>query len=331
MGAKVAQFFLLDQERVKAPSDYGMKLPVASVAPFYEVLEESCSFTKISYSNCTVFSFGFFDKANRTHLLAVVRDQDHNSRSLFESKCRARVAELLNTDEACYDNDYMHMAVWMPRGLKKQEFLDILARASGEPEPNLEGVSRKYLGNTWVMNYHRGYLFGGNHEMEFARTLALYGLGLAYHHRLSGMINRLSKVAGLGGDQLTGALLDIQRFQTQYLFDNPVLGSDEELHQSYHQIVKGLGLDSLERQLRTKQDDLMRLVDIKRSRDSIEGGLGQLFHRQPAPQGAGPQARASHTGGAVKMVLGVLFGVVLTAGLLASNEQALAVVQGWLQ
>ncbi|MEH6473947.1 MAG: hypothetical protein V7752_22230, partial [Halopseudomonas sp.] len=272
MGAKVALFFLLDSSKAATPQNYGMQLPVQKVAPFYDSLNASSRFAKMSFPDSTVYGFSFFKKPFQTDMLVVLKDLNNVGRKTVEGQCRAQLAKLLNVNEAFHYGDYLHQALWLPRGLQKQEFLNQLSMATGDAEPNLDGVTRKYIGDNWVMNYRKGYIFGGKSEADFSRSLALYGLGLAYHRQLSLITNRLAQSSELGGDQLSGAKLDACRFSAHYLFDNPVRPAHIDVFDSYQHIVQGLSLDRVEQQFRKKLGDLSQMVQIKRGRDQIDGG-----------------------------------------------------------
>ncbi len=247
MGAKVALFFLLDSSKAAAPQNYGMQLPVQKVAPLYDSLNASSRFAKMSFPDSTVYGFSFFKKPYQTDMLVVLKDLDNSNRKAFESQCHAQLKKLLNVQEPFFYADYVHQALWMPRGLQKQEFINQLCLATGQAEPDLEGVTRMYFGDNWVMNYRKGYIFGGKSETEFSRSLALYGLGLAYHRQMTLMTNRLAHSADLGGDQLTGAKLEASNFIAHFLFDNPVRPAHLDIYESYQHIAQGLKLDVVER------------------------------------------------------------------------------------
>ncbi|WP_421869537.1 hypothetical protein [Motiliproteus sp.] len=329
MDTKVGLFFLLNTDKAKAPSDFGMNMPVSSIAPLYESLEENCRFTKVSYSDCTVYGLSYFSKPYQTDMLVVVRDMDSIGRKHLETQCAFQIAEMLSLNEPAHYGEYLHQAIWLPRGLQKQEFLNKLNHASGDPEPNLDGVTRKYMGSNWSMNYHRGFIFGGKQEASFARSLVLYGLGLAYHFQLSAMINRLSQMTTLGGDQLNRTQLDVQRFCAQYLFDNPVRARHHEQFENYQLIVKTLDLPRLEQQLRKKMQDLQRLGELKSSRESIEGGLGLglAAESRPSPGLQNGNGDQPQRGGSNKLLLGALLGIVVAAAGLAYSDSLL----GWLR
>ncbi|RDE19742.1 hypothetical protein DV711_12755 [Motiliproteus coralliicola] len=328
MDTKVGLFFLLNTDKAKAPADFGMNLPVSSVAPLYESLEENCRFTKVNYPDCTVYGLSYFSKPYQTDIMVVVRDMDSIGRKHLETQCAFQISEMLSLNEPVHYGEYLHQAIWMPRGLQKQEFLNTLTHASGDPEPNLDGVTRKYTGSNWSMNYHRGFIFGGKQEACFARSLALYGLGLAYHFQLNSMINRLSQMTSLGGDQLNRAQLEVQRFCAQYLFDNPVRSRHHEQYENYQLIVKTLDLQTLEQQLRKKLQDLQRLAELKSGRESIEGGLGLAAESRPVPEARNGNGDQAGGRGGTKLVLAALLGVVVAAAGLAYSDSLLAWFRG---
>lgn len=336
MDTKVALFFLLDSSKAATPQNYGMQLPVQKVAPLYDSLNSSSRFAKMSFPDSTVYGFSFFNKPFQTDMLVVLKDLRHGGRKTLESQCRVQLAKLLNVSEAFYYEAYLHQALWLPRGLQKQEFLHNLSMATGEAEPNLEGVTRKYLGDSWVMNYRKGYIFGGKNEADFSRSLALYGLGLAYQRQLTVLSNRLALTSGLGGDQLSGAKLDAYAFSAQYLFDNPVLPAHNDIAEGYQHITQGLQLERLESQCRKKIADLSELVKIKQSRDQIEGGWVDRFrgeHRsadsgQPSAERRAEQKKSSNH--ALVWVL-VTIGVLLAVGFVSLPEDPLAALQHWLK
>lgn len=329
MDTKVGLFFLLDGDKAKAPTDFGMNLPVSSIAPLYHSLEENCRFSKVNYSDCTVYGLSYFSKPFQTDMIVVVKDMDRIGRKHFETQCAFQVSEMLSTKESVHHPDYLHQAIWMPRGLQKQEFLNTLTLASGDSEPNLDGVTRKYMGSNWSMNYNRGFIFGGKQEPSFARSVALYGLGLAYHFQLNSMLNKLSQMSSLGGDQLNRAQLDVQRFLTQYLFDNPVRSKHHEQFDNYQVIVKTLELDSLEQQLRKKLRDLQQLAELKRRRDTIEGDLGITSGPRPTVETGSTDERRKNGGGNTLTLAALLAVVAAIAGWVYSDP-LLEWLQGWI-
>ncbi len=338
MNTKVALFFLLDSSKATTPQNYGMQLQVQKLAPLYESLNSSSRFAKMSFPDSTVYGFSFFNKPFQTDVLVVLKDLSHGGRKNLEKHCHAQLAKLLGVDEPFYYSEYLHQALWLPRGLQKQEFLNNLSIATGNAEPSLEGVTRKYLGDGWVMNYRRGYIFGGKSEVDFSRSLALYGLGLAYHRQLSMLTDRLAQSSELGGDQLSGAQLDAYRFSSQYLFDNPVRPSHTDISESYQHIVQGLSLDRLESQFRKKLDDLSQLVLIKQGRAQIEPGWTGMFrgeHRKPEDEQlkVKPKEKERTPGPGNQRLAWIVLavGVLLAGGFMALSEQPLALLQGWLK
>lgn len=335
MGAKVALFFLLDTTKAAAPQNYGMQLPVQKVAPLYDSLNASSRFAKMSFPDSTVYGFSFFKKPHQVDMLVVLKDLNSSSRKIFEAQSRAQLAKLLNVNinEAFHYDDYVHQALWLPRGLQKQEFLTHLCMATGEGEADLDHVSRKYLGETWVMNYRKGFIFGGKSETDFSRSLALYGLGLAYHRQMSLMTNRLAQSAELGGDASSSLQQETTSFLAQYLFDNPVRPAHLDTFRCYEHIVTELGLPSVEQQLRKKLSDLAHLSALKRSRGQLGAGdLGESIRaesRQPKEPKVEVNTRQSTS--ARRVVLGVIVGVLITVGILSLSAEPLALVQQWLK
>ncbi|MEH6651381.1 MAG: hypothetical protein V7707_15245 [Motiliproteus sp.] len=335
MGAKVALFFLLDTTKAAAPQNYGMQLPVQKVAPLYDSLNASSRFAKMSFPDSTVYGFSFFKKPHQVDMLVVLRDLSHSSRKIFQAQCQAQLAKLLNVNinEAFHYNDYVHQALWLPRGLQKQDFLSHLCLATGEAEADLDDVSRKYLGDTWVMNYRKGFIFAGKNEADFSRSLALYGLGLAYHRQMSLMTNRLAHSADLGGDASSSIQQEVGSFMAQCLFDNPVRPAHLDTFACYEHIVKGLGLPLVEQQLRKKLNDLVQLGTLKRGREQLGGaGLGESLHTEER-QSKEPKVEANtrQSTSARRVVLGVVVGVLITVGLLSLSAEPLALVQQWLK
>tara|TARA_R110002167_G_scaffold84867_2_gene230461 strand:+ start:430 stop:1449 length:1020 start_codon:yes stop_codon:yes gene_type:complete len=337
MDTKVALFFLLDSSKAATPQNYGMQLPVEKVVPLYESLNATSRFAKINFPDSTVYGFSFFKKPFQTEMLVVLRDLNHGGRKKFEAQCSAQLAKLLDVNEPFHYADYVHQALWLPRGLQKEEFLTNLRMATGESEPALEGVTRKYIGDSWVMNYRRGYIFGGKSETEFCRSLALYGLGLAYHRQLSLMTDRLAQSVELGGDQLNGAKLDGYRFSSHFLFDNPVRPAHTDVFESYQHISKGLHLDQVEAQFRKKLEDLAQFVRIKRSRDQIDGGWVERFrgeNRQPTedkPKNTPKTIESKSGSSGLLWVLLLVAGLVAAAGYLGLAEQPLALLRSLLE
>ncbi len=333
MSAKVALFFLLDSSKASAPENYGMQLPVQKVAPLYDSLNATSRFSKMNFPDSTVYGFSFFKKPHQIEMLVVLKDLDSSGRKTFDDHCHAQVAKLLNVTEAFYYADYQHRALWFPRGLQKQEFLQRLSLATGESEPDLEGVTRKYIGDSWVMNYRRGFIFGGKSETELSRSLALYGLGLAYHRQMSLLTNHLAKSAELGGTQLDVVCLDASAFCAGYLFDNPVRPAHADNFLSYQHITQGLNLADVEQQLRKKLADLCQLAQIKRNREHAEGGWSEMFrseNRKPGVAKSQPKTTSS-AAGLRNSVLALVVGVVLTVGLLSLSEAPLALLHHWLK
>jgi hypothetical protein len=337
MDTKVALFFLLDSRKAVMPQNYGMQLSVPKVAPLFDSLNTSSRFAKMNFPDSTVYGFSYFNKPFKTEMLVVLRDLRHGGRKALEAQSSAQLAKLLKVDEAFYYDAYVHQVLWMPRGLQKQEFLSNLTMATGEGEPNLEGVTRKYLSDSWVMNYRRGYIFGGKSETDFCRSLALYGLGMAYHRQLSMITDRLAQAAELGGDQLSGAKLDAYRFSSNFLFDNPVRPAHNDIADIYQHIAQGLSLDQVESQFRKKLNDLSQLVKIKQSREQIAGGWTERFmsERRNTADGATSQVESksskkdagNHTW---VWVLGTLV-VLVAAGYFTLPEEQLAALQGWFK
>jgi hypothetical protein len=331
MTSKVALYFLLDSTKAHNPQNYGMQLPVQQVASLYESLNGSCRFAKMSFPDSTVYGFSFFNKPFQTDMLVVLKDLNNLNQKKLVSQCQTQLAKLLNTQGPFYYANYLHRAVWMPRGLQKQEFINQLCLATGESEPDLEGVARQYLGDTWLMNYHQGYIFGGKHEPEFNRSLALYGLGLAYHRQLSLLVSRMALAAESGEEAQSGVKLDAARFAAQFLFDNPVRPAHQQEFRSYQHIVRGLQLEGLELQFRKKLADLMQLGQVKSAQQQLEGGWSDIFHRDQRKTAAAKPSAAASSRGLRNLVIGVIVGTLVAVGLLTLSSDPLALVQSWLK
>ncbi len=335
MDTKVALFFLLDSGKTLMPQNYGMQLSVQKVVPLYDSLNASSRFAKMNFPDSTVYGFSYFSKPLQTDMLVVLRDLRHGGRKALETQCRAQLAKLLNVDEAFYYDAYVHQVLWMPRGLQKQEFLHYLSMATGEGEPNLEGVTRKYLSNSWVMNYRRGYIFGGKSEPDFCRSLALYGLGMAYHRQLSMISDRLAQSAELGGDLLSSTQLDAYRFSSHYLFDNPVRPAHNNIADIYQHVTQGLALERLESQFRKKLSDLSTLLSIRQGHDQSSGGWTEKFlGEQRSGHGikSNLEANAVNKKSSRHPLIWVLVVMVLAAaGYFTLPEEQLAALQAWFK
>lgn len=334
MGAKVALFFLLDSSKASAPQNYGMQLPVQKVAPLYDSLNASSRFAKMSFPDSTVYGFSFFKKPYQTDMLVVLKELSNSNRKTFESQCQAQLAKLLKTQGPFHYADYVHQALWMPRGLQKQDFLNQLSLATGEAEPDLEGVSRKYTGNSWVMNYRKGYIFGGKSESEFSRSLALYGLGLAYHRQMTLMTNQLAHAADQDGDKMNSARLDASHFIAHYLFDNPVRPAHLDIYESYAHIVKELNLTAVELQFRNKLTDLSQLMTIQQSREQLDNSWSNMLRsdsRKPSANAAKAPKEERHSSNYRNVVLALVAGVLISVGLLSLSQEPLSVLQQWLK
>ena len=285
MGAKVALFFLLDSSKAATPQNYGMQLPIQKVAPLYDSLNGTCRFAKMSFPDSTVYGLSYFRKPFHVDMLVVVRELENFSYNTITSQCQAQLAKILNIKEQFFHADYLHRALWLPRGLQKQEFLSLISLYSGDADPKLDKVSRLDAKDYWVMNWREGFIFGGRNEADFSRTLALYGLGMAYHRVMSRSVNQLSQAADSGGDALLGLKVDAGRFRAQYHFDNPVRASYTELAEVYEQLVRSLRLTPLKAEFDHKLEAITQLINLKQNRSRLggEGGLSDLFRRD-APE-----------------------------------------------
>jgi hypothetical protein len=332
MGVKVALFFLLDSSKASAPQNYGMQLPVQKVAPLYDSISASSRFAKMSFPDSTVYGFSFFKKPYQTDMLVVLKDLNNSNRKTFEAQCHAQLVKLLNIQEPFYFADYVHQSLWMPRGLQKQEFLNQLCLATGESEPDLDGVTRKYIGANWVMNYRKGYIFGGKSEADYCRSLALYGLGLAYHRQMALITNRLAHSADLSGEQLNAVKLEASSFMAHYLFDNPVLPAHIDTYNSYQHIAQGLNLDAVEQQFRKKLADLSQLAATKSSKGQADGSWGDAFRAEKRkPSEAKQPTQKNPANGGRNLVLAVVATALITVGLLSLSPEPLSLLQQWLK
>ena len=287
MGAKVALFFLLDGSKAATPQNYGMQLPIQKVAPLYDSLNATCRFAKMSFPDSTVYGLSYFKKPFHVDMLVVVRELENFSYNTITSQCQAQLGKILNVKEQFFLGDYLHRALWLPRGLQKQEFVNLVGLYSGDAEPKLDKVSRLDARDYWVMNWREGFIFGGRNEVDFSRSLALYGLGMAYHRVMSKAVNQLAQAADSGGDALLGLKVDAARFRAQYHFDNPVRASHTELAEVYEHLGQALRLVPLKSEFDRKLESITQLINLKQSRSRLggEGGLGDLFRREP-PEGS---------------------------------------------
>ncbi|WP_210397455.1 hypothetical protein [Motiliproteus sediminis] len=297
MGAKVALFFLLDSSKAATPQNYGMQLPIQKVAPLYDSLNGTCRFAKMSFPDSTVYGLSYFKKPFHVDMLVVVKELENFSYATITSQCQAQLAKILNVKEQFFHADYLHRALWLPRGLQKQEFVNLVSLYSGDPDPKLDSVSRLDAKDYWVMNWREGFIFGGRNEADFSRSLALYGLGLAYHRVMSKAINQLAQAADTGGDALMGLKIEAGRFRAQYHFDNPVRPSHTELADVYNHMVKSLRLPAVKAEFDLKLEAVTALTQLKQNRSRLggEGGLGDLFRRDH-----GDEPAAGAIGGATR-------------------------------
>lgn len=298
MGAKVALFFLLDSSKAATPQNYGMQLPIQKIAPLYDSLNSTCRFAKMSFPDSTVYGLSYFKKPFHVDMLVVVKELENFSYNTITSQCQAQLAKILNVKEQFFHADYLHRALWLPRGLQKQEFINLVSLYSGDPEPKLESVSRLDAKDYWVMNWREGFIFGGRNEADFSRSLALYGLGMAYHRVMSKAVNQLAQAADAGGDALMGLKVEAGRFRAQYHFDNPVRPSHGELSEVYRHMVGSLRLPAVKAEFDHKLEDVTALTQLKQNRSRLggEGGLGDLFrrdHGEEAPAAAAASARGN--------------------------------------
>ncbi len=261
--AKIALFFLLDRARM--PENFGMKLSIEATAPLYDTLIRDCRLTKLPFSDSCAFCLRLFHQPFNTDLLIIVKDLDSHSGSNILASCSQQAAEVLDikADQPFYHGGYLARAMWLPRGVQKQEFSHMLNGFSTHNAADPSDLPRLDSRGSWIMNHPDGFIFGSKNEADFVRGLLLYGLGMAYHYQFSQALNRLSLASGSNAEQLRRLLEDIYRFQGQYYFSNPVRPSERQDSLEYLHLTNSLGLQQLQQQLELKTRQLSALVGLR--------------------------------------------------------------------
>ena len=276
--AKIALIYLLDSSKAKLPEHFGMKMAAEKFVHTYDSVLKDCSLSKLAYTDSTAYCLRFFKKPFNTELVVVVKDLDHHGRSNLSDTCRRQAAEILEVkdDSLFFHAEYQNRAMWLPRGVQKQEFTNLVTSFSGSSNISLADMPRLDTPDSWIMNHPQGFITGSKNENDFIRGLILYALGMAYHLHFSNALNRLSFGADVGGDQLNALMQDTYRFKALYYFQNPVLPAHRRDYAEYRHLAQSMNFDTLEPDLDRKLNDIVNLLSIRNGRASISSGVEQL-------------------------------------------------------
>ncbi|OMH38820.1 hypothetical protein [Motiliproteus sp. MSK22-1] len=272
--AKIALIYLLDSSKAKLPEHFGMKMAVEKFVHTYDSVLKDCALSKLAYTDSTAYCLRFFKKPFNTELVIVVKDLDHQGRSNLSETCRQQAAEILEVtnDSLFFHPDYQNRAMWLPRGVQKQEFTNLLTSFSGASNISLADMPRLDTPDSWIMNHPQGFITGSKNENDFIRGLILYTLAMSYHLHFSHFLNRLSFGSDAGGDQLNALLQDSYRFKALYYFQNPVLPACRQDRSVYRHLAQSMDFDQLGAELDGKRVDIVSLIGIRQGRATISSG-----------------------------------------------------------
>lgn len=273
--AKIALFFVL--EKPTLPDNFGIKMSMPSVAPFYESISRDSNITKLNYSGCTAYNFRFFRKPFQTDVLLILKDYDYHTSSDIEENCRRDARGVLDIapDKDFEDKTYTQRAMWLPKGVTRQEFNNLTAHFSKTTEVDPDNLTREDIPGGWMMMHPDGFILGSKSESDFLKAAACYAISLALQKQSKESIERLSLAAATAGSQLPRLCEDISRFQCQYGFKNPldtVLRSDAV---EFHLLAGKLAVPELLQELNDKVSQAIHLMQSRLM------GKGQIDDLEP--------------------------------------------------
>ncbi len=278
MVAKVALFFLLDSSKARVPENYGKQVPVQKVAPFYDSLSQACNFSKLNFPDSTAYALSLFKKPYTTDIMVVVRDLGNATRSQLINSSRQQLAQVLNVgSERFHLVDYQYRALWLSKGVQRQEFVHMLESFSGELNADPDLLPRMDAQDYWLMNHDQGFIFGGKNEDDFTRAIIFFALAQAYHYQFGLQINRLSASSEQSVEALMGLRLEALRFRAHYFFGNPVKPGDSDAFATYAHIIRSLDLVPVEQELARKINDIGNLVQAKQARAQAPGATESVW------------------------------------------------------
>ncbi len=250
--AKIALMFMLD--KASLPENFGMKVSVESTASFYDVLLRDVSLTKLAYPDCTAYCLRLFRKPFAVDMLIVEMDLEYHSRDNIARSCRAKAAEILKVkeDQPFFHPDYLHRAMWLPRGVAREEFSTMVASFSGQSNVDPDQLPRLDGRDSWIMSHPDGFILGSKNESDFLRGLVLYSTAMAYQLQLRDFTGRLSQAASTASEQLPGYVRDISRFMAWCYFSNPIQPAARQSWAEYAHLAGNMRFDELEQQLSSK-------------------------------------------------------------------------------
>ncbi len=280
--AKLALFFVL--EKPTLPDNFGIKMSLPAIAPFYESIGRDGSVTKLNFSESTAYNFRFFRKPFQTDILVVVRDFDYHSSADLEAACRKDARGILEVaPNKTFDLEaQVQRALWLPKGVTRQEFNTLVSQFSKTSGVDPEHLVREDTDGGWMMSHPDGFLLGSKNESDFLRAAAFNALAMAYKQQSATSINRLSTVAATGGAQLAKLCEDVSRFQCQYAYQSPLETMKQSAHKEYKLLATHLGVPTLLDELKAKTNQGLCLLQSR----LLSTGQVDDFGAQPSSQKA---------------------------------------------
>lgn len=329
--SKIAFFFVLDKQNL--PENFGIKMSLEAIAPLYDTLLRDSSLTKLSYPECTAYCLRLFRKPFHTDVLIVMKDFDYHMGTDIETACVNEARRILDipNNQGFYHPSTLQRALWLPKGLTRQEFRNLVQHFGKNTEVDPDELTRQDTAGGWLMSHPDGFIFGSKNEGDFLRAMVLNSLGMAYQIQTTRAINQLSVAATTGGSQLPKMVTDLNRFRSQYSFINPVNAGRWAEHTEYRVLSEHLSIPQLSTELDAK---INQIFSYMQARQLDTDAVDQIdsFSAEPrsnAQQTSAPSSELKPAFGRTLFAL-LLLAVLGSAAYLLGTDAGRTQLDAWL-